>query len=68
MRLPNDLLMAEHNTINTVDMILGGHDHMYKIHLNQETGVFITKSGTDFECFTNLIVLFGVEFEDYLKF
>ena len=48
-----------------VDMIFGGHDHTYHRTLNQDTGVFIQKSGTDFECFTNLTVLFGVEQSDY---
>jgi len=68
MRLPNDLEMAQNNNSDIVDLILGGHDHVYKTELNDDTNVFITKSGTDFECFTNLTVLFGVEQEDYLSF
>jgi hypothetical protein len=36
--------------------------------LNQDTDIHITKSGTDFECFTNQVVLFGVEKDDYLEY
>ena len=61
MRLPNDMKMAQLNSLDTVDLIFGGHDHVYNTILNEETGVYITKSGSDFECFTNLTVLFGVE-------
>jgi len=59
MRIPQDKDMAEQNTC--VDMIFGGHDHCYYSALNPSTDVFVLKSGTDFECFTNLTVLFGVE-------
>ena len=68
MRLPNDEKMAQSNNSDVVDLIFGGHDHCYEISLNHDTNVFITKSGTDFECFTNLTVLDGVEKNDYLKF
>ena len=60
--------MAASNDNEIVDMIFGGHDHMYHIELNQNTGVHITKSGTDFECFTNLTTLFGVEEDQFTKF
>lgn len=53
MRVPEDQNMAATNDSEIVDMIFGGHDHTYLIELNQETDVHITKSGTDFECFTN---------------
>lgn len=67
MRVPEDEDMAEKNASPEVlDMIFGGHDHSYYRKLNESTGVFIQKSGTDFECFTNLTVLFGVEEDDYL--
>jgi 5'-nucleotidase len=66
MRLPEDEDMAAKNKApDVVDMIFGGHDHCYARKLNQETGVFIQKSGTDFECFTNLTVLFGVDQSDH---
>ena len=48
---------------DVVDMIFGGHDHAY--HRELLNNVFIQKSGSDFEEFTNLIVLFGVEEEGY---
>ena len=48
---------------DVVDMIFGGHDHAY--HRELLNNVFIQKSGSDFEEFTNLIVLFGVKEKDY---
>ena len=60
MRIPDDEAMAAQNDTQIVDMIFGGHDHCYYHELNQETGVFIQKSGTDFETFSNITVLFGV--------
>ena len=53
MRVPDDKKMAANHDSSTVDMLFGGHDHTYFIELNHETNVHITKSGTDFECFTN---------------
>ena len=53
--------MASTHTTDVVDMIFGGHDHIYMAELNKDTNVFLLKSGTDFECFSNLTVLFGVE-------
>ena len=61
VRLPNDQNMAAKNDDKVVDLIFGGHDHGYARELNEETGVFIQKSGTDFECFTNLTILLDVE-------
>ena len=43
-----------------VDIILGGHDHIYHREVLEETGVFIVKSGTDFEVFSNVKVEMGV--------
>lgn len=60
MRLPEDLCMAQENDVSVVDLEFGGHDHCYHRSLNADTNVFIQKSGTDFECFTNLTVLEGV--------
>jgi hypothetical protein len=42
-------------------MIFGGHDHSYFRFLNPDSDVFVQKSGTDFECFSNITVLFDVE-------
>lgn len=58
-------MAAKNSAPDVVDFIFGGHDHSYYRSLNKDTGVFIQKSGTDFECFTNLTVLFGVEETDY---
>lgn len=63
MRVPNDQKMARDNDNTVVDLIFGGHDHTYFVELNQDTNVHITKSASDFECFTNLTVLFDVEKE-----
>ena len=69
MRSPEDEDMAESNqSPEVLDMIFGGHDHNYYRKLNPQSDVFLQKSGTDFECFTNLTVLFGVEKQDYLDF
>ena len=68
MRVPEDQNMAANNDHEIVDMIFGGHDHTYFIELNQKTNVHTTKSGTDFECFTNQTVLFGVELADFLSY
>ena len=67
MRKNEDLDMASKNSSDVVDLIFGGHDHTYFTDLNQETNVYTLKSGTDFECFTNLIVLFGVENDENLS-
>ena len=60
--------MAAKNNTDVVDIIFGGHDHTYFVELNKETDVHITKSASDFECFTNLTLYFGVELEDYQNF
>ena len=67
MRKNEDMDMASKNTSEIVDFIFGGHDHCYFTDLNQETNVFVLKSGTDFECFSNLTVLFDVENDDNLN-
>ena len=68
MRLPEDNDMAAKNSSEVVDLILGGHDHCYYSELNEETGVYVLKSGTDFEVFTNMLVLFEVEPDDFEAF
>ena len=49
-------------------MAFGGHDHCYHRSLNKKTNVFVQKSGTDFENFTNLTILTGVSENDYFDF
>ena len=68
VRAPDDRKMAAENSLDVLDMIFGGHDHSYLSELNQNTGVYIQKSGTDFEVFTNLTVLFGVAKSDFNNF
>ena len=41
---------------------------MYYLSFNEETGVYLTKSGTDFESFTNFKMLEGVEMDDFKEF
>jgi 5'-nucleotidase len=64
MRRPDDENMMAQNTHEVVDVILGGHDHSYVRHLNQDTNIYLVKSGCDFETFSNLTILFGVEKQD----
>ena len=68
MRVPDDRLMASSHTHEVVDLIFGGHDHVYLSELNKDTNVFLLKSGTDFECFSNLTILFDVAQEDIGEF
>lgn len=54
MRMPNDVKLAEN--CNEIDLILGGHDHVYEIkHVNNK---YIVKSGTDFRQFSKVTVNF----------
>ena len=68
MRVPDDRLMGSSHSHEVVDLIFGGHDHVYLSELNKDTNVFLLKSGTDFECFSNLTILFEVEREDIQDF
>ena len=52
MRVPNDRKLA--SMVPNVDFILGGHDHSYVAEIDENTGVFVIKSGTDFEEFSNI--------------
>ncbi|KAL3287381.1 hypothetical protein HHI36_001854 [Cryptolaemus montrouzieri] len=54
MRTPNDIKLAEN--CNEIDLILGGHDHVYEIK-NIE-GKYIIKSGTDFRQFSKIVINF----------
>ena len=60
--------MGQNNNSEVVDLIFGGHDHTYFVEFNKDNDVHITKSASDFECFTNLTVYFGVEKQDYEQF
>lgn len=52
MRTPNDIKLAEN--CNDIDIILGGHDHVYEIkHVNNK---YIVKSGTDFRQFSKITI------------
>lgn len=54
MRTPNDIKLAEN--CNDIDIILGGHDHVYEIkHINNK---YIIKSGTDFRQFSKITINF----------
>ncbi len=65
MRLPEDQNLA--NQIDEIDFILGGHDHTYVTEVNENTGVFVIKSGTDFEEFNEFAVMFCATEEDFEK-
>eukprot|EP00041_Stephanoeca_diplocostata_P032005 m.1012301 g.1012301 ORF g.1012301 m.1012301 type:complete len:965 (+) comp24066_c1_seq7:370-3264(+) len=59
MRLANDKKLAEHvgsNTLDGIDLILGGHDHMYTV--TEVNGVTIVKSGSDFRELTEVTLTF----------
>lgn len=54
MRTPNDIKLAEN--CNEIDLILGGHDHVYEVkHINNK---YVIKSGTDFRQFSKITVNF----------
>ena len=46
MREPNDIKLAQKTTEGLIDLILGGHDHMYNHEVVKST--HILRSGTDF--------------------
>ena len=52
MRMPNDKRLAE--TVSTLDLILGGHDHHYAV--TTVNGTPVVKSGTDFRDFSEITV------------
>lgn len=54
MRTPNDIKLAE--GCNEIDLILGGHDHVYEVlEVNNK---YVVKSGTDFRQFSKITVTF----------
>ncbi|XP_065570879.1 mannosylglucosyl-3-phosphoglycerate phosphatase-like isoform X2 [Artemia franciscana] len=55
MRTPNDLRLAEANT--GVDLILGGHDHVFESIKVNDT--YVIKSGTDFRQLSKISVRFA---------
>ena len=55
MRIPNERKLTQ--TVPEIDMILGGHDHVY--HQECLNGVYFLKSGTDFEDFSDIKVTFN---------
>jgi len=57
MRIENDRILSQN--VGEIDFILGGHDHL-SIGEISDKGVFIVKSGTDFEEFGNLEVYLNV--------
>ncbi|KAJ3649294.1 hypothetical protein Zmor_021046 [Zophobas morio] len=54
MRTPNDIKLAENS--EDIDLILGGHDHVYEI--KEVNGKYVIKSGTDFRQFSKITVNF----------
>nr|XP_049701815.1 snake venom 5'-nucleotidase isoform X1 [Helicoverpa armigera] len=57
MRTPNDIKLAE--GCNDIDLILGGHDHVYEVlHINNK---YVVKSGTDFRQFSKISINFADE-------
>lgn len=54
MRTPNDIKLAEN--CDDIDIILGGHDHVYEIQ--QINGKYVIKSGTDFRQFSKITINF----------
>ncbi|GIX89859.1 hypothetical protein CDAR_9371 [Caerostris darwini] len=55
MRMPNDIRLAKN--VEEIDLILGGHDHVYEI--KQINGTYIVKSGTDFQRFSKITLTFN---------
>uniref|UniRef100_A0AAR5P327 5'-Nucleotidase C-terminal domain-containing protein n=1 Tax=Dendroctonus ponderosae TaxID=77166 RepID=A0AAR5P327_DENPD len=54
MRTPNDVKLAEN--CDEIDLILGGHDHVYEQKLIN--GKYVIKSGTDFRQFSKIVINF----------
>ncbi|XP_053673374.1 snake venom 5'-nucleotidase [Anopheles nili] len=50
MRTPNDIELAKH--CGRIDLILGGHDHVYEVLNIDDT--YVIKSGTDFRQFSKI--------------
>uniref|UniRef100_A0A1B6K7N1 5'-Nucleotidase C-terminal domain-containing protein n=2 Tax=Homalodisca liturata TaxID=320908 RepID=A0A1B6K7N1_9HEMI len=54
MRTPNDIKLAENCA--EVDLILGGHDHVYEVQ--KVNGKYVIKSGTDFRQLSKITLKF----------
>ncbi|KAG1650224.1 Trifunctional nucleotide phosphoesterase protein YfkN [Nymphon striatum] len=54
MRNPNDFRLAEN--VSEIDLILGGHDHVYEVNLINDK--YVIKSGTDFRQLSKITVDF----------
>ncbi|MES1907112.1 MAG: hypothetical protein MHM6MM_000292 [Cercozoa sp. M6MM] len=50
MRLERDVVLARE--VPQIDLVLGGHDHFYRVVKNDDGKIRVVKSGTDFECFS----------------
>ena len=62
MRVPDDRKLIE--SVSEIDFVLGGHDHSCLAEMNESTGVFLIKSGTDFEEFNEFDVVLNASEED----
>eukprot|EP01084_Bolivina_argentea_P196700 337184_1 len=49
-RKQNDILLG--NNVSGIDLILGGHDHMYHVEMNKINKSLLVKSGCDFKDLT----------------
>jgi len=63
-RKENDLELAD--SVEGIDLILGGHDHLYHVALNEKHKSVLVKSGCDFQGIT-LIRVTTKEGDDRLK-
>ena len=43
---------------------MGGHDHFYKQIINEDQGIMVVKSGTDFKEFSTITLYFDVSEEE----
>ncbi|OTF81598.1 5' nucleotidase-like protein [Euroglyphus maynei] len=57
MRTNNDIRLAEE--VEEIDLILGGHDHVYEIR--KVNGKLVIKSGTDFRQFSKITLVYDHE-------
>ncbi|GAB5360271.1 hypothetical protein AAMO2058_000613300 [Amorphochlora amoebiformis] len=64
-RLPNDELLAKE--VQGIDLILGGHDHLYAVKQVEPHGQIVVKSGSDFQDLTIIEVLTDIERLDSKK-
>jgi 5'-nucleotidase len=62
MRIPFDRELAKE--AKHIDLVLGGHDHLYAAEMDEDSGVFLVKSGSDFEDFSNITLDFCLSREE----